>query len=76
MDEEKLKFLKRLTLINRATVILLTAAFIGSFFVPVPTGTPEQVIGWLQGVVGTLVAFQIANGEDQNKFWFKTNEFE
>ena len=75
---EREQFQQRLTLLNRGTIILLAAAFIASFFLPevVSQNLNEQMVGWLQGVLGTIVIFQIASGEKQNDYYFPKQEKE
>lgn len=77
IDKELLvfEFQKHLTLMNRWTIIGLSVLFIASFLVPwffpnVKSAIDEQTLGWLQGIIGTIVIFQITSGERQNNHWF------
>ncbi len=72
MNDEILAFQKKLTLINRGVLVALIAAFLAAFLVPVPEGMNEQMLGWLQGILGSLVVFQISSGERQNDHWFQS----
>ena len=65
-----IEFQKKLTLINRLVLVGLICAFLGAFMLPMPEGMNEQMLGWLQGILGSLVVFQISSGERQNDYWF------
>lgn len=69
-------FQQILTLINRAIFIAVLAAFISTFYFPMPEGMSEQQLGWIQGIVGTLVVFLISSGEKQNDYYFRPKDDE
>lgn len=66
-----MNFLQQITWFNRITVVALIGGLVATFYFPIPEGVGEQQLGWLQGILGTLIMVIVNGAERQSDFWFK-----
>ncbi len=68
------KFQMWLTGSNRMILVLLIIGLGSMFYFPIPEGVSEQMVGFLQGLMGAIVLRFLDSSERQTDHWFQKND--